>query len=72
MLDQNEKRSDEAPKDTDTENKRGRSIRATIEDAAMNTGAHGIANIYRTQNIARKIFWCVVFFAGLGKCNMTN
>ena len=45
---------------------RGESFKATIEDAAMNTGAHGIANVYRTKSFARKIFWALLVVGGLG------
>ena len=52
---------------THAEKVRGESVKATIEDAAMNTGAHGIANIYRTDSLPRKIFWIIMFTGGMGE-----
>ena len=47
---------------------RGNSLAATIEDAALNTGAHGIANVYRTKSVPRKSFWIALVLAALGMC----
>ena len=45
------------------------SVVALIAAMASNTGMHGLPNVGRSQHIARKIFWVIIFLVGAGKCS---